>query len=123
MRTLRSVVILSLVAMGLAAIPSGAGARSQYCGNYGEATKIYALNVTCRTAYHVIRNFVCERTPVVRGWKTRTAPLSVRGRESFSLFCSRGRSGTYRCTNYLRLGGHPRVWTCRKHSFVVSWAP
>jgi hypothetical protein len=122
MSTLRSIVILSLVVIALAAIPSSAGAQSRYCGNYSGNSKIYALNVTCRTAYHVIRNFVCDRTPPVRGWKTRTAPASVHGRASFPVFCSTGSSGAYRCEDVFRLG-HPRVWTCRKRSFVVSWRP
>jgi hypothetical protein len=125
MTALRTVIILLLAAIALAAIPSAAGAQSRYCGNYSGTSKIYALKVTCRTAYHVIRNFevVCDQAPPVRGSRTRTAPPSGRERESFRAFCSTGRSGTYRCERPFHGLGHPRVWTCRKHNFVVSWLP
>jgi hypothetical protein len=121
MTALRTALVLLLAAIALAAIPGAAGAESRYCGNYSGNSKIYALHVTCRTAYHVIRNFtvVCEQAPPVRGWRRRTMPPRVRAHDSFPAFCSTGLSGTYSCERpFLH---RPTVWTCRKHSFVVSW--
>ena len=123
MTALRTALVLPLAAIALAAIPGAAGAQSRYCGNYSGNSRIYALNVTCRTAYHVIRNFhvVCEQAPPVRGWRRQTAPSGVGARDSFPAFCSTGRAGTYSCERASRPLAHPSVWTCRKHSFVVSW--
>jgi hypothetical protein len=107
MVAIRSGFVLVLIAVALAAVPGSAGARSRYCGSYSGNSSIYALKVTCRTAYHVIRNFGCVVSNV--------RPFSCR---------STGRSGGYSCTRPgITIGSAIRIWTCRKRSFVVSWYP
>ena len=94
MGAMRFGLVLLLAAIALAAIPSSAGARSRYCGSYSGNTEIYVLHVTCRTGYHVIRNFAADTE----------------------------RSGAYRCAS-VRARPLVHKWTCRKRSFVVSWRP
>lgn len=103
MVAIRSGLVLLLAAIALAAIPSSAGAESRYCGSYSRNTNIYALHVTCRTAYHVIRNFACDPGNDVTCGFT-------------------GRSGDYRCA-YVFHAHFRYTWTCRKRTFVVSWRP
>jgi hypothetical protein len=111
MVAIRSALVLLLAVIALAAIPSSAGAQSRYCGSYSRNTSIYALHVTCRTAYHVIRNFVCDPgNDVTCGFTGRAGTFFT------------GRSGDYRCA-YVFHAHFVYTWTCRKRNFVVSWRP
>jgi hypothetical protein len=95
---IRNIVALVLAALALAALPSGASARTHNCGYFNGTFDIRATNVSCRTAYHVIRNFACYQSPCDGA----------------------GFSGRYQCWRRAipQYGGR---WTCRRGRHIVSF--